>query len=326
MAEDVKLHVKCCSVCNRFKSLNKKSKAALQKYLVGHPMDRVGIDVIGPLPISKKNNKYILVIGDHFTRWMEAYPLPDQQSETIAQKLVLKFISRFGTPLEIHSDQGKNFESSLFAEICKLFEIKKTQTTSYKPCSNGIIEKFNGTLAKMIRSFVDKNATNWDLYIGILMAAYRSTPHPATGYSPNMLMFGREVVMPIQLLFPLPSSHTYLDPDSYVASIKDKLEEIYHTVRKNLNMSAVTQKKNYDTRISQTQFSRGTLVYKFNNVFKKLEERWSGPYVVTDVLSPVLYKIENQRKCENVHHDRLKLYLCDDVTSWVHKVLKKATK
>ena len=232
-------------------------------------MDRVGIDVIGPLPISKKNNKYILVIGDHFTQWMEAYALPDQQSETIAQKLVLEFISRFGTPLEIHSDQRKNFESSLFAKICKLFEIKKTRTTSYRPCSNGIIEKFNGTLGKMIRSFVDKNATNWDLYIGILMAAYRSTPHPATGYSPNMLMLGREVVMPNQLLFPLPSSHTYLDPDFYVASIKDKLEEIYHTVRKNLNMSAVTQKKNYDTRISQTQFSRGTLVYKFNNVSSK---------------------------------------------------------
>jgi hypothetical protein len=172
----------------------------------------------------------------------------------------------------------------------------------------------------MIRSFVDKNATNWDLYIGILMAAYRSTPHPATGYSPNMFMLGREVVMPNPLLFPLPSSHSYL------ASIKDKLEEIYHTVRKNLSMSVVTQKKNYDTRISQTQFSRGTLVYKFNNVFKKLQERWSGPYVVTDVLSPVLYKIGNQRKCENVHHDRLKLYLCDDVPSWVHKVLKKATK
>ena len=68
----------------------------------------------------------------------------------------------------------------------------------------------------MIRSFVDKNATNWDLYIGILMAEYRSTPHPATGYSPNMLMFGREVIMPNQLLFPLPSSHTYLDPDSCI--------------------------------------------------------------------------------------------------------------
>ena len=228
--------------------------------------------------------------------------------------------------MEIHSDQGKNFESSLFAKICKLFEIKKTRTTSNRPYYNGIIKKFNGTLEKMIRSFVDKNATNWDLYIGVLMAAYRSTPHPATEYSSIMLMFGREVDMPNQLLFPLPSSHTYLDPDYYVASIKDKLEEIYHSIRKNLNMSAVTQKKNYDTRISQTQFSRGTLVYKFNNVFKRLEERWSGPYVVTDVLSPVLYKLENQGKCENVHRDRLRLYMCDDVPSWVHKVLKKATK
>ena len=168
MAEDVKLHVKCCTVCNRFKSLNKKPRAALQKYLVGHPMDRIGIDVIGPLPKSKNNNKYILVIGNHFTRWMEAYPLPNQQAETIAVKLVHEFIARFGTPLEIHSDQGKNFESSLFSE--------KTRTTSYRPCSNGIIEKFNGTLENMIRSFVNKNASNWDSYIGILMSAYRSTP------------------------------------------------------------------------------------------------------------------------------------------------------
>jgi hypothetical protein len=60
-------------------------------------VDRVGIDVIGPLPFSKKNNKYILVIGDHFTLWMEAYPLPDQQSETIAQKLVLEIIPTLST-------------------------------------------------------------------------------------------------------------------------------------------------------------------------------------------------------------------------------------
>ena len=129
MAEDVKLHVKCCSKCKRFKSLKKKPKASMQKYLVGHPMDRVGIDIIGPLPKNHKNNKYILVIGDHFTRWMEAYPLPNQQVEVVAEKLVHEFISRFGTPLELHSDRGKNFESELFAEICKLFDIRKTRTT-----------------------------------------------------------------------------------------------------------------------------------------------------------------------------------------------------
>ena len=181
MSEDVKFHVKCCTVCIRFIYLNKKPRSALQKYLVGHPMDRIGIDVIGPLPKSKDNNKYILVIGDHFSRWMEAYPLPNQH----AVKLVHEFIARYGNPLEIHSD----FESSLFSEICKLIEVRKTRTTSYRPCSNGIIEKFNGTLEKMIRSFVKNNASNWDSYIGIVMSAYRSTPHPSTGYTPNMLIY-----------------------------------------------------------------------------------------------------------------------------------------
>ena len=109
MSEDVKFHVKCRTVCNIFKSLNKKPRAALQKYLVDHPMDMIGIYVIGPLPKSKNNNRYILVIGDHSTRWMEAYPLPNQQAETIAVKLVHACIVRFGTPLEIHSDQGKTY-------------------------------------------------------------------------------------------------------------------------------------------------------------------------------------------------------------------------
>lgn len=96
-------------------------------------MDRVALDVIGPLPKSKRGNRFILVIGDHFTRWMEAFPLPDQQAEQVAEKLVHEFISRFGTPLQIHTDQGRNFESIIFKEICKLFEIKKTRSTFYRP-------------------------------------------------------------------------------------------------------------------------------------------------------------------------------------------------
>ena len=327
MGEDVKLHVKNCTVCNRFKSLNKRPRAALQKYVVGSPMDRIGIDVIGPLPKSMRGNKYILVIGDHFTRWMEAYPIPNQQAEVVAEKMVHEFFARFGTPLEIHSDQGRNFESDLFSEICKLFEVKKTRSTPYRPCSNGIIEKFNGTLEKMIRSFVNKNANNWDLYIGILMAAYRSTPHPATGYSPNMLMLGREVILPNQLIFPIPRDGLpQQTADTYFSELREKIEDVYHIARQNLGNAAIHQKRDYDTRLSQCQFSVGSLVYRYNNFFKKFEERWSGPFVVTKVLSPVVYKIQGRRKSENVHHDRLKLYQSDDVPAWAKDVLRKMQK
>ena len=82
-------------------------------YLAGYPLDRIAVDVMGPLNLTKDKNKYILVIGDYFTRWMEAYSLPSQHAEVVAEKLVHEFISNFGTPLEIHSDQSRNFESSV---------------------------------------------------------------------------------------------------------------------------------------------------------------------------------------------------------------------
>ena len=87
MSTDVRSHIQ---KCNRFKK-SKRPKASLQNYTVGHPMmARIVLDIIGPLPRSKKYNQYILVIGDHFSRWMEAYPLPNQMTEKVAEKLVNK--------------------------------------------------------------------------------------------------------------------------------------------------------------------------------------------------------------------------------------------
>jgi len=316
MGEDIKDHVKTCSVCNRNKSLPKKSRASLQTYISGYPMDRVALDVIGPLPRTKSGNRFILVIGDHFTRWMEAFPLPDQQAERVAGKLVHEFMSRFGIPLEIHTDQGRNFESSLFKEICRLFEVKKTRSTPYRPCSNGIIEKFNATLEKMIHSFVGKNINEWDNYIGILMSAYRSMPHPATGFTPNMMMLGREVLLPNHLLFPFPQNPCH-DTTEYVSNLRSQMEDIYHTARQSLQVCAQKQKRDYDSRIMQNQYSRGSVVLKFNELAQKFQNHWSGPFIVEEVISPVLYKVRNRQKSEIIHHDKLRAYQSEDLPSWI---------
>ncbi|CAG2216577.1 unnamed protein product [Mytilus edulis] len=95
----------------------------------------------------------------------------------------------------------------------------------------------------MIRSFVNKNANDWDLHIGILMAAYRSTVHPATGYSPNMLMLGREITLPPQIIFPFPNCNESMEVETYVSKMRSKLEEIYQLAREHLRSSAVRQKK-----------------------------------------------------------------------------------
>ena len=113
-------------------------------------MERIALDILGPLPSTDDGNKYILVVADYYTKFVEAYAIRDEQAHTVAQKLVEEFICRYGVPNEIHSDQGRNFESNLFKEVCKLLGVRKTRTTPYNPKSDGMVERFNRTLLGML--------------------------------------------------------------------------------------------------------------------------------------------------------------------------------
>ena len=124
--------------------------APLGTVRAGSPMQICAVDIMGPLPKSKNGNRYILVLGDYFTRWMEAYAIPNQEASTVAQKLVDEYFCRFSVPEQLHSDQGRQFESSLIAEICRILQIQKTRTTPYHPQSDGMVERFNRTLLNML--------------------------------------------------------------------------------------------------------------------------------------------------------------------------------
>ena len=120
--------------------------------------------------------------------------MPDQTSETTAVKLVEEFVARFGAPLEIHTDQGRNFQSDMFRAVCKLLGVTQTRTTPYHPASNGQVERFNQSLLQMIRCYTEKDQSIWDEQLSLLLAAYRSTPHQSTGVSSNLMMLGRSSI------------------------------------------------------------------------------------------------------------------------------------
>ena len=160
-------------------------------------MERIAIDVLGPLPETDNGNKYLLIAMDYFTKWPEAYPLPNQEATTVV--LVGEFFSRMGIPLEIHSDQGRNFESNVFHEICKLLHIKKTRTTPLHPQSDGMVERLNRTIEAQLAIFVSENQRDWDIYVPLLLMAYRSAVHKTTKCTPAELMFGRNLRLPIDL-------------------------------------------------------------------------------------------------------------------------------
>ena len=135
----------------------------------GYPFERIAIDILGEFPMADRGNKYILVIGDNFTKWTECFPMQNMEAVTVTKILMNEVIARFGIPDKIHSDQGKQFESNLFKELYEMLQIDKTRTTAYHPQSDGMVERFNRTLVSMIGIFVNDHHSDWDEQIRIFL-------------------------------------------------------------------------------------------------------------------------------------------------------------
>lgn len=115
------------------------------------------MDILGPLPLNPRGNRYVLVVTDYFTKWSESYATPNQEAATVAEKFMSEFVCRFGVPCELHSDQGTNFESKVMAEVCKLLDFEKTRTSPMHPQSDDQVERFNRTLIKILRGKLKGN-------------------------------------------------------------------------------------------------------------------------------------------------------------------------
>ena len=146
-------------------------------------MQVVAVDIMGPLPESENGNRYVLVAGDYFTKWMEAYAIPDQEATTVAQKLTDEMFCRFSPPDQLHSDQGKQFESLLIQETCKLLGITKTRTTPYHPQSDGLVERFNRTLLDMLATTTRENPFDWENQLRKVCMAYNTSVHSDSPHS-----------------------------------------------------------------------------------------------------------------------------------------------
>ena len=182
--------------CASDKTPHKRPKAPLGSLGVGATLATLSTDVLGPLPVTPRSNRYILVVTDHFTKWVEIFAVPDQTAVTSANVILNEVIARYGSPQFIHSDLGSNYESQIFIELCKLMELRKTRTSVRNPKGNGQVENFNRTLVRMIKANLKGEQENWDLNLGCLAAAFGATPSASTKFTANMLMLGREVRIP----------------------------------------------------------------------------------------------------------------------------------
>ena len=193
------------------------------------------MDIVGPLPRTSRGNRYILTVVDHFTKHAEAYPLPDKETPTVARALLNEFVSRYGVPYVIHTDQGTNFELNLFKEICTLLGIANTRTSPYRPQCDSQGERINRTLVKLLSLNVPNPTDNWDLNLGLTLITYRSTVQSSTGFTPSFLLYGKKMRLPLDIIYRPPSQD--LSRTQYAQEILRVLTRAYDTARRKLQLS-----------------------------------------------------------------------------------------
>lgn len=313
MRKDTELFCQSCEICASRTGPRRHARAKMKQYLVGAPLERVGIDIMGPFPRSDVDNKYILVIVDYFTKWITAVPLPNQEAETVATSVLNSFLAIFGVPKQIHTDQGTNFQSALFCEMCSLLGIDKTRATAFHPQSDGLVERGNRTIQNMLAKFVSENHRDWDKFLSLVTLAYNSSVQESTGYSPSLLMFGREVNLPLDLVLGNPNQRECPGISSYVSELQSKVETVHEMARKRLKFSSDIQKRKYDVKAFASTYQPGDKVWLYTptvrpGLSRKLTRFWTGPYVILERINDVVYRVQRNPRCKEkyVHHDRLK--------------------
>ena len=282
MAYDVETKIKQCERCVRRKSQPEKA-APLVNIQTSRPLELVCMDFLSLEPDSH-NTKDILVITDHFTKYAVAIPTKDQKASTVAKCLWEQFLSHYGFPERLHSDQGRDFESQTIKELCALAGIRKVRTSPYHPRGNPV-ERFNRTLLSMLGTLQVKEKTRWREHVKPLTHAYNCTKNDVTGFSPYELMFGRQPRLPIDIAFGLPVKDSSSTSHSqYVKSLKTHLKESYQLAIQNSKKVADKNKKRFDARVRESTLETGDRVLVRNLRFRskhKLADRWEPTvYVV----------------------------------------------
>ncbi|XP_053473735.1 uncharacterized protein LOC128603132 [Ictalurus furcatus] len=273
------------------------------------PFERVGMDLVGPLPKSARGHEYILVIVDYATRYPEAVPLRKATSQNIARELVLLF-SRVGITKDVLTDQGTPFVSKLMADLCRLLQVKHLKTSVYHPQTDGLVERFNQTLKRMLRRVVDEEGRNWDLLLPYVLFAVRECPQASTGFTPFELLFGRrprgllDVAREAWEEQPSP----FRSVVEYVQEMQARIDRVAPIVREHMHAAQEEQRKVYNRPAQPREFQPGDRVLLLvPSSSCKFLAWWQGPYTVLERRGPVNYHLQQpgKRAEEKLYHVNL---------------------
>jgi hypothetical protein len=289
MDKDIEDYVRSCDNCQRRGKRDNIHK--LHSIEVKEPFYCIGIDFVGPLPLTENNNKHIIVAIDYFTKWPEARATKTVSSEEAANFIFEEIICRHGCPRKILTDRGTSFNNQLVRKLVERFNIKHNLSTPYHPKTNGLVERFNRTLCESLAKLGGEK--NWDKNIAPVLYAYRTRKQESTKMKPFYLTYGREARSI--------TNEENIQQDEYrIQYLVDEHPKVINQARENIKRSQEMQKRIHDKKSKEKVFETGEKVLYYKAIKDKqwtgkLEENWKGPYYVHEKLLNGAYKIKDEK-------------------------------
>ncbi len=306
-------HVHSCIECQMRKRPLERPAGLMTSISSLRPFERIGVDLLGPFPLSKFGNRYIIVAVDYFTKWVVVKAVPHQTTEELVDFFVKRIVLQHGAPFFLISDRGKCFKADFAEKLFKAFQTNHLQTTAYHPQCNGQVERFNHTCAQMISMYVNTLHNDWDEYLDYITFAYNTSRHASTGMTPFLLLYGREALLPVDVAL-----GANPNPVTEVEKFTSRFNNIYEIVKRRMLMIHAAQKRRYDRGRKQKTFNVGDLVLihvpkRKKGRAQKLLFCYHGPFKIIKRVNPLNYVIEpvfgSKKRRDCVHVSKIKSYV-----------------
>jgi hypothetical protein len=311
--KDVTYYCRSCDICQKTVDRGRLKKAPLGDMpIIKVPFERVAVDLIGPVVSSSRGHRYILTVVDFASRYPEAIALKKIDVISVAEALV-EIFCRVGFPREVLSDRGAQFISDMMKEVSRLLSVKQIFTTPYNPRCNGMVERFNGSLKKILRRLCAESPKEWDRYLPAVLFAYRTSVQESTGFTPFEIVTGRKARGPLDILKAYWSKDDEEEARTvyqYVLDLRQRLEQTCRLAEEESKTAQRRNKKYYDKKTGRKKIKVGSKVLiLLPTKSNKLLLQWRGPFEVIEQKSPVNYVVKVKGREKNFHVNNLKPYI-----------------
>ena len=289
MTKEVASYVGSCLECQTKSQQCKQQRGESRSLVAGYPFQLIFIDLFGPFSEGKiTGGRWLLTCKDSHSKWIEAIVLKRATAEEVAFAMERDIFARYSLPEAILSDMGGQFTGNIFKKVVKMFGIKLITTTGYHPSPNSV-ERAHRTMGSMLRALTAQTGKSWEEVLPQILYALRTAVHSSTGLPPFLLVFGRDISTPLDILFGNPNKPDNTKDstsDAYVRALRQRVDRAQQYAREHLAKAVQRQRRLYHEE--KRHFIPGAKVFLFTPASqpgqaRKLTTFWSGPWVVSNV-------------------------------------------